>query len=273
MQCCSFHCELLNRIFFPVTAGHQHIPARVRLINEEIFKAAIVDIVKCTAEANLQHHYVGNGAGDVTLAGLGLSPIALMDGIVPSAEILLKCSLHEVKGFLDSKFYQKNPDSAAAAAAGYEAIVLDRINTILAGGQIAAARVVQENQNAGNTTNNTTGNENNPTNAGRNNNNNIRGSRTISLLTAKDNITGKYKKSPATTMAEANLLSQETALKEADDLKQMIEVQKEEMQLQKQDAELHHKECKNEVNLLKAERENTTKALSKLVEQYALIWI
>jgi hypothetical protein len=35
-------------------------------------------------------------------------------------------------------------------------------------------------------------------------------------------------------MAEASLLSQEAALKEADNLKHMIEVQKEEMQLWKQ---------------------------------------
>jgi hypothetical protein len=35
--------------------------------------------------------------------------------------------------------------------------------------------------------------------------------------------------------------------------------QKEEMQLWKQDAELHREERKNEMNLLKAERENMTK--------------
>jgi hypothetical protein len=68
-------------------------------------------------------------------------------------------------------------------------------------------------------------------------------------------------------MAEASFLSQEAALKEADNLKQMIEVQKEEMQLRKQDAELHREERKIEMNLLKAERENTTKVLSKLVDK------
>jgi hypothetical protein len=68
-------------------------------------------------------------------------------------------------------------------------------------------------------------------------------------------------------MAEASLLSQEAALKEADNLKHMIEVQKEEMQLWKQDAELHREERKNEMTLLKVERENMTKVLSKLVEK------
>jgi hypothetical protein len=76
-------------------------------------------------------------------------------------------------------------------------------------------------------------NENNPTSPGsnNNNNNNIRGSLTVSLLTADDNSTGKCKKSLATMTAEVSLLSQEAALKEADNLKQIVEVQKEEMQL------------------------------------------
>jgi hypothetical protein len=75
-----------------------------------------------------------------------------------------------VKGLLESKAYLKNPDSAKATAARREALVLDRINNILSGGQIAAAQAVQESQNAGASTNNnmadnTTGNENNTTNS------------------------------------------------------------------------------------------------------------
>jgi cell wall-associated NlpC family hydrolase len=141
-----------------------------------------------------------------------------------------------VRGLLESKAYLKNPDSAEATAARQEAVVLDRINNILSGGQIAAARAVQDSQNAravqdsqnaGSATNNnmadnTTVNENNATN------NSVRGSPTVSLLTADDNSTSKYRKSPATMMAEASLLSQEAALKEADNLKNMIGVQKEE---------------------------------------------
>jgi hypothetical protein len=68
-------------------------------------------------------------------------------------------------------------------------------------------------------------------------------------------------------MAEASLLSQEAALKEADNLQHMIDVQKEEMQLRKLDAGLHREALKNEMILLKAERENMMKVLSKLVEK------
>jgi hypothetical protein len=265
---------LKNCILFLVTVGRQRLPACVRLINEENFKSTIVDVVKCVADANLQHHYVGDGAGNMGLAGFGLPPSALTDGTAPSAEILFKRSLHEVKGLLESKAYLKNPDSAEATATRQEALVLDGINNILSGGQIAAAQAVQESQSAGaatnnNTADNTNSNENNTTNSriNSNNNNNVRGSPTVSLLTADDNSASKYRKSPATMMAEASLLSQEAALKEADNLKHMIEVQKEEMQLWKQDAELHREERKNEMTLLKVERENMTKVLSKLVEK------
>jgi hypothetical protein len=103
-------------------------------------------------------------------------------------------------------------------------LVWDGIHTILSDGQIAAAQAVQESQNAdsannNSTTDNTTGNEHNPTNSGinnHNNNNNVRGSPTVLLLTADDNSTSKYRKSPATMMAEASLLSKEEALKEAE---------------------------------------------------------
>jgi hypothetical protein len=131
---------LKNRILFPVAVGRQRLPARVRLINEEIFKSTIVDVVKCIADANLQRHCVGDGAGSAALAGFGLPPSALTDGTAPSTEILFKRSLHEVKGLLESKAYLKNPDSAEATAARQEALVLDGINNILSGGQIAAAR-------------------------------------------------------------------------------------------------------------------------------------
>jgi hypothetical protein len=83
---------LKNRILFPVAVGYQRLPARVRLINKEIFKSTIVDVVKCIADANLQRHYVGDGAGSVALAGFGLPPSALTDGTAPIAEILFKRS-------------------------------------------------------------------------------------------------------------------------------------------------------------------------------------
>ncbi len=100
-------------------------------------------------------------------------------------------------------------------------LVWDGIHTILSDGQIAAAQAVQESQNADSANNNST-TDNNPTNSGinnHNNNNNVRGSPTVSLLTADDNRTSKYRKSPATMMTEASLLSKEEALKEAENFK------------------------------------------------------
>jgi len=57
MQGCSSSGELPVGeepcFFFAVASGRQHVPSRVRLINEETFKSAVVDIAKCVADANL----------------------------------------------------------------------------------------------------------------------------------------------------------------------------------------------------------------------------
>jgi hypothetical protein len=98
-----------------------------------------LDIVKCVGDANIQHHYVGDGDGDISVARLGLPPSALMDGSIPSVETLFKRSLHEVKGLLESKAYLRNPGSAEATAAPEEALVLEGINVIMSGGKINAA--------------------------------------------------------------------------------------------------------------------------------------
>jgi hypothetical protein len=82
----------VNHFFFSVTAGQQRVPGHVRQINEEAFKSAVLDIVKYVGDANIQRHYVGDGDGDISVAGLGLTPSALMDGSIPSAETLFKCS-------------------------------------------------------------------------------------------------------------------------------------------------------------------------------------
>ncbi len=63
------------------------------------------------------------------------------------------------------------------------------------------------------------------------------------------------------------MLSQQAALKEADNLKSMIEVQKEELVLRKHDFDLQQEEWKTELLLMKSERESSTKLLSKLVER------
>jgi hypothetical protein len=258
----------VNRVFFPVTAGRHRVPGRVRPINEETFKSAVLDIVKCVGDANIQRHYVGDGDGDISVAGLGLPPSALTDGSIPSAETLFKRSLHEVKGLLESKAYLRNPDSAEATAARQEAIVLEGINVIMSGGEINAADsnnnpVLTEERNGlrGSKERGVNDNDRNQDRSG------LRGSPVASLLTIDDDTNSKLRKSPATMMAEASVLSQQAALKEADNLKCMIEVQKEELNLRKHDSELQREERKAELSLMKAERESSTKLLSKLVDK------
>jgi hypothetical protein len=98
-----------NRVYFPVTSGHQCVPARVKPISEEVFKSVICDLVKVCSDTALQWHYVGDGQGPPSVAGLGLPSSALTDGSQPSAEVLYCQCLHDVKGILDSKAYLKTP--------------------------------------------------------------------------------------------------------------------------------------------------------------------
>jgi len=56
-------------------------------------------------------------------------------------------------------------------------------------------------------------------------------------------------KSPATLMAEASLLSQEAAVKDADNLSRMIKLQEAELKLRKDDAEANREEHKEELRL------------------------
>jgi hypothetical protein len=88
-------------------------------------------------DKNLEHYYVGDGVGDVTTAGLGLPPMALTnvltDGALPRAEILFRHGLHEVKDWVESKVYLKNPESTEAAAEYHQLAVLDAMNNVLAG--------------------------------------------------------------------------------------------------------------------------------------------
>jgi cation transport ATPase len=69
------------------------------VLNEETVKAMVIDMLRCTNDTNLQHTYVGDGVGDLELADLGIAPIALTDRSNPSAKMLLKQCLHEVKAF------------------------------------------------------------------------------------------------------------------------------------------------------------------------------
>ena len=125
-----------NFIFFPAGAVRSRYPVCVRPLNEEIFKFVVMDLLKCTNDTNVQRSYVGDGKGDIHLAGLGIPPIALTDGSSPGSEILFKRSLHEVKALFDSQAYLKNPSSLETVAAHQEATLLDGI-TLVANGQSA----------------------------------------------------------------------------------------------------------------------------------------
>ncbi len=66
--------------------------------------------------------------------------------------------------------------------------------------------------------------------------------------------------SPAAQMAEASLLSQRAALKEAENFQSLLELQTKEM-------ELSRAERSEEARLNRAERENSAKVLQKVVER------
>ena len=125
-----------NFIFFPAGAVRSRYPVCVRPLNEEIFKFVVMDLLKCTNDTNVQRSYVGDGKGDIHLAGLGIPPIALTDGSSLGSEILFKRCLHEVKALFDSQAYLKNPSSLETVAAHQEATLLDGI-TLVANGQSA----------------------------------------------------------------------------------------------------------------------------------------
>jgi len=77
------HALELNKVFFVSGGIRNRISVRVRPLNEETFKAVVQDILKCTNNTNLQHNYVGDGAGDVEIAEIAAARIqsALLDGI------------------------------------------------------------------------------------------------------------------------------------------------------------------------------------------------
>jgi hypothetical protein len=119
--------------FYPTTSGCQRIPARLRSLSDEIFKAAIFDLVKFMVDTNLQHHYVGDGDVISAVSGFGLPTGALTSGASPCAEALFKRALHEVKGLVDSKMYLKNPNSAEAIAERQQSTLLNSMNRVVNG--------------------------------------------------------------------------------------------------------------------------------------------
>jgi len=180
---------------------------------------------------------------------LGFPPRALTDGSAPSAEILFKRSLHEVKGLLESKSYLSNPNSAAATAARAQAVILDGINDILSGGLSTAATNAASTAEIILESNNT--------------------NRMSPLSVPNHSSTGEEskRKSPATLMAEASLLSQEAAVKDADNLSKMIKLQEAELKLRKDDAVANREERKEELRLQALERTRSTEVLQKIIDK------
>ena len=84
--------------------------------------------MKCVADTNLQHHYVGDGDVSSAVSGFGLPTSALTSGASPGAEALFKRALHEVKGLVDSKMFLKNPNSAEAITERQQSTFLNSIN-------------------------------------------------------------------------------------------------------------------------------------------------
>jgi hypothetical protein len=61
-----------NRVFFPAGSTRARLPLRLRPLNEETIKAAIVELLRCTSNTNLQRYYIGDGEGKMAVAGFCL---------------------------------------------------------------------------------------------------------------------------------------------------------------------------------------------------------
>jgi hypothetical protein len=123
----SSHCKVFaailkhlmeqKSVLFPAGAIRSKFPVCACVLNEETFKATVIDLFRCTNNTNLQCTCVGDGEGELELSGLVIAPIALTASSKPSAEMLFKWCLHEVKALFQSQQYLKNlqaPDSIAS---------------------------------------------------------------------------------------------------------------------------------------------------------------
>ncbi len=124
---------------------------------------------------------------------------------------------------VESKVYLTNPNSSDAAAARQQATLLEGINSVLNGEPVISSAAVSAATAADDILLETTISVNN----NQSNNNNPRMSLTLSLRSTGTDDDAKSKKSPAVMMAEASLLSQQAALKDADNLNKMIFLQEE----------------------------------------------
>jgi hypothetical protein len=73
-------------------------------LNDKTFKAAIIDLLKCTSDTNVQQNDAYDGFRDVGLAGLRIPPIALTDEIKTGAELLFKCCVIRLRLCLKVRF-------------------------------------------------------------------------------------------------------------------------------------------------------------------------
>jgi hypothetical protein len=74
------------------------------------------------------------------------------------------------------------------------------------------------------------------------------------------------RQSPATLIAEASLLSQEAAVKDADNLSRMINLRKEELKLRKNNAIANREKRKEELRLQALERTRSTEVSQKIID-------
>jgi hypothetical protein len=206
-----------------------------------------------------QRHYEGDGEGDYQIAGLGIPPIALTDGTQPGAEALFKHSLHDVKALYESQAYLKNPSVTDIIAATQQAVLLDSIAHVVNG---------QPANPSCNPSTSTTTATNSAGSSITNVDENI--ASRVSSPTNEDTTKGSEKKkktSPAVAMAEASLLSQQAALKEAKFFEAMIQLQRDELNLRKEDAKQLCKDHMQEKLISFEECKHTSIVLQKIVER------
>jgi hypothetical protein len=238
-----------NSVLFPAGSIRSKFPVRARVLNEETFKVSVIDLLRCANDTNLQRTYVGDGEGDMELAGLGIAPIALTAGSKPSAEMLFKRCLHEVKALFESQQYLKNPQAPDNIASRQQSAILDGIARIANGQSVASKDTSATATNSSIESGSETGTN--------------RSVGTPSPVPFDGEHEKKKKVSPAVAMAEASLLSQKAALKEATNFEALIALQKDELML-RQEVELSNR---LEKQMGYEERKSTSLVLQRIVEK------
>jgi hypothetical protein len=168
---------------------------------------------------------------------------------------------------VESKVYLTNPNSSNAAAAHQQAALLEGINSVLNSEPVITAAAVSAATAADDVLLETTISVTN----NKNKNNNPRTSPTLFFRSTGTDEDTKSKNSPALMMAEASLLSQQAALKDADNLNKMISLQEEEMKIRREDSVVQREERKEELRLQAVERERISFVLQNLWTSYVLM--